>query len=280
MAPKLGVLAGGGPLPRRAVDACLDEGRSVFVVAFEGHTDPETVAHGVDHVWVRLGAAGKALKALRQAGCAELVMAGPVRRPSFHEIRPDLTAARFLARLGPRALGDDGLLRAIIELLEHEGFRLVGLHELLPEVLAGAGPLGRHGPDDAAWQDIARGLAVARALGREDVGQAVVVQQGIVLGVEAVEGTDALLARCAELKRPGTGGVMVKIKKPQQDERADLPTIGARTVDGAAAAGLRGLAVTAGGTLMVDRETAVAAADRAGLFLYGLSEDAAAEAPA
>ena len=275
MSAKLGVLAGGGPLPRQIVAQCRAGGREVFVVAFEGQTDPETVAGDVAHIWTRLGAAGPTLKALRQAGCRELVMAGPVRRPSFGEIRPDLTAARFLGRLGTRALGDDGLLRGVMELLEHEGFRMIGLHEVLPDVLAGTGVLGRLAPDDAAWEDVRRGLSVARALGEQDVGQAVVVQQGMVLGVEAIEGTDRLLARCADLRRPGPGGVLVKIRKPQQDARADLPTIGARTVEGARAAGLRGIALSAHGALMVDPGETVAAADAAGLFLYGIDDDGA-----
>jgi hypothetical protein len=272
MPAKLGVLAGGGPLPRQIVEQCRQQGRPVFVVAFHGQTDPATVEGEVAHVWTRLGAAGQTLQALRSAGCAELVMAGPVRRPSFGEIRPDLTAARFLGRLGTRALGDDGLLRAVMDLLEREGFRMIGLHEVLPDVLAGAGTLGRHAPDTDAMADIRRGLAVARALGEQDVGQAVVVQQGMVLGVEAIEGTDQLLSRCADLRRPGTGGVLVKIKKPQQDARADLPTIGTRTVAGAQAAGLRGIAVSAGGAVMVDRHETVAAADAAALFLYGIDE--------
>ncbi len=272
MPAKLGILAGGGPLPRQIVEHCRHQGRPVFVVAFHGQTDPATVEGDVAHVWTRLGAAGQALQALRTAGCGELVMAGPVRRPSLGEIRPDLTAARFLGRIGTRALGDDGLLRAVMDLLEREGFRMIGLHEVLPDVLAGAGTLGRHGPDAAAMTDIRRGLSVARALGEQDVGQAVVVQQGMVLGVEAIEGTDELLRRCTDLRRPGAGGVLVKIKKPQQDARADLPTIGTRTVAGARAAGLRGIAVSAGGAVMVNPDDTIAAADAASLFLYGVDE--------
>lgn len=274
MTPKLGVLAGGGPLPRRLVEACRDQGRDVFIVAFEGQTDPATVADGVDHIWTRLGAAGTTIKALRRAGCEELVLAGPVRRPSLFEIRPDLTATQLLGRLGTKALGDDGLLRAIMDILEGEGFTLRGLHEVLPDVLAQVGTLGRREPDEAAWRDIERGLKIATALGAEDVGQAVVVQQGIVLGVEAIEGTDKLLVRCAELARPGPGGVLVKIKKPGQDARADLPTIGERTVECARSAGLRGIAVGAKETIVVDPEGTVKAADRAGLFLQGIETSA------
>jgi len=270
MSDSLGVIAGGGALPRRVVEACRARGRDVFVVALEGQTDAETV-EAVPHLWVRLGAVGKALKALRRAGCREIVLAGPVSRPSFSELRPDVTAARALARIGARALGDDGLLRAVIGLLEEEGFKVRGVHEILGDILAAAGTWGLHAPDAAAWRDIERGLAVARALGDEDVGQAVVVQQGIVLGVEAIEGTDRLIARCGELRRPGEGGVLVKIRKPGQDSRADLPTIGPHTVAAAQTAGLRGLAVEAGATLVMEPEAVVRAADEAGLFLQGLT---------
>ncbi len=269
MAGKLGIIAGGGDLPARLVTVCRASGREVFVLAFEGQTEPATV-EGVEHAWVRLGQVRPALKALSGAGVEELVLIGPVKRPALSELRLDMRAARLLARIGADSLGDDGLLRAVIGALEGEGFRVVGVDELVSDLLAPAGPLGAHVPDAQAESDIARGLDVARALGEADVGQAVVVQQGIVLGVEAVEGTDRLLARCAELRRAGLGGVLVKIKKPHQERRVDLPTVGARTVHAAAQAGLRGIALEAGGTLIVEREAVAGAADEAGLFVFGV----------
>ncbi len=269
MADKLGILAGGGDLPARLVEACRASGREVFVLAFEGHTDPETV-RGVEHAWARLGAIGAAIQTLRRAGVGELVMAGPIRRPSLRELRPDLRGLQFFAKVGPDALGDDGLLRAAVAALEEEGFRLLGIEDVLSGILAGEGPLGKLSPDDQAARDIARGVAVARALGAADVGQSVVVQEGLVLGVEAIEGTDRLLARCKDLRRAGPGGVLVKLKKPGQETRVDLPTVGSHTVRRAADAGLRGVAVQAGATLVVDRAAAVEAADAAGLFLVGI----------
>jgi DUF1009 family protein len=270
MAPKLGILAGSGDLPARVARVCQEAGREVFVLAFEGQTDPETV-RGMDHVWSRLGAGATSLEALKAQGVAELVMAGPVKRPSLAALRPDLRTARFLAEAGARAFGDDGLLSAIIADLEREGFRVLGIDQILSELLAEAGCYGTVEPDAAARRDIERGLAVARALGEQDVGQAVVVQQGVVLGVEALEGTDALLARCAGLKVEGAGGVLVKVKKPNQERRADLPTIGWRTVERAAQAGLSGIAVEAGGTLVLDRDRVARTADAAGLFVVGLA---------
>src|SRR5580700_2750978 len=157
-----------------------------------------------------------------------------------------------------------GLLAAVMKVLGEEGFRVLGAHEILHEALAPAGVLGVVAPDAQAMADIDRGVVVARVLGAADVGQGCVVQQGLVLAVEAIEGTDAMLARCAGLARPGPGGVLVKLVKPEQDRRADLPTIGPETVRAAAAAGLRGLAFEAGATILAEREACVAAADAAG----------------
>jgi DUF1009 family protein len=268
MTAKLGIVAGGGELPRRLIEACRGERREFFVLAFHDQTDPETVA-GVPHAWCRLAAGGKALSLLRAHGVGELVFAGRIRRPSLAALRPDARAARFFARVGYRTLGDDGLLSAIVKEVEAEGFRVVGADELL-RVAMPEGALGRVEPDAEAAADIAHGLRIARALGALDIGQAVVVQQGLVLGVEAIEGTDALIARCAGLRRDGPGGVLVKAAKPGQERRIDLPAIGARTVAAAAAAGLRGIAAEAGGALLLDRDEVVRRADAAGLFVVGV----------
>jgi hypothetical protein len=198
-------------------------------------------------------------------------MAGGIHRPSVSSLRPDWRAARFFAKVGYRALGDDGLLSAVVKELESEGFRVVGVDQILPSALAPAGPFGKLAPDEQAASDIAHGLRLARAIGALDIGQAVVVQQGLVLGVEAIEGTDALLARCAALRRDGAGGVLVKAKKPTQETRADLPAIGVRTVAAASRAGLRGIAVEAGATLVLDLPGVADAADRAGIFVVGVS---------
>jgi hypothetical protein len=273
MAVRLAIFAGGGDLPARLAEAARGAGREVFMVAFEGHTAPAAVA-GVPHLWSRFGAASAILEFLHGNGVTELVFAGPVRRPSIPEIMPDWRATKFLAKVGTRALGDDGFLRAITRGLEDEGFRVVGIQDILRDLLAPAGPLGALVPDATAEADIVRGIEVARIVGALDVGQAVVVQQGLVLGVEAIEGTDALIARCGSLRREGAGGVLVKVKKPQQDRRLDLPTVGVRTVAAAAAAGLRGIAIEAGGTLVMDRPALVAEADAAGLFVVGVAAGA------
>lgn len=269
MADRLGIVAGGGGLPRRLVEYCRAAGRDVFVLALEGAAEPATV-RDVPHAWCRIGAAAAGLALLRENHVTELVLAGGVRRPSLAALRPDWRAAKLFARVGYRALGDDGLLSAVVGELEREGFRVIGADQLLERALAPAGPLGEIRPDRQAEADIARGLSVARAVGALDVGQAVIVQQGLVLGVEAIEGTDELLRRCAALRRDGPGGVLVKTEKPGQERRADRPTIGPRTVALAAETGLRGIAVEAGATIVLDRDEVIRSANRAGLFVVGV----------
>jgi DUF1009 family protein len=265
----LGIIAGSGDLPRRLIAACRAQGRACFVLALQDQTDAATV-QDVPHSWNRLGAAQEALDALHGAGVVEIVLAGHMKRPSLTSLKPDVKGAAMLARIGLRAFGDDSILRALKSELEREGFRIVGPDSILSSLLAGSGPFGTHRPDEAAQADIARGIEVARALGSVDVGQAVVVQQGIVLGVEAVEGTDALLQRVEHLRREGPRGVLVKLAKPAQDRRMDLPTIGPETVRRAEQAGLAGIADETGGTLILDRDEMVRLADAAGLFVLGL----------
>ena len=270
MAAKLGIIAGGGAVPGQLIQAARSQGRDCFVLAIKNSADPAAL-EGIDHVWLRMGQAGTAFDLLHEKKVVEVVMAGPVRRPTLAEMRPDWRTARFFARLGIKALGDDGLLSAVIGEFESEGFKVIGAHEVLGDLLALLGTWGKVQPDDQAGSDVKRAIVVAQGLGSLDVGQSVVVQQGIVLGVEAVEGTDALLERVSGLRRAGPGGVLVKLCKPGQDKRADLPTVGSDTVRRAAAAGLRGIAVEAGATIVVDLDKMVREADKAGVFIMGIA---------
>ena len=270
MQTKLGIIAGGGAVPGQLIEAAKAQGRDCFVLAIKNSADPEQLV-GVDHVWLRMGQAGKAFELLHEKNVAEVVMAGPVRRPTLAEMRPDWRTARFFARIGLKALGDDGLLSAVIHEFESEGFTVVGAHEVLGDLLAPLGVWGTVRPDGQAESDIRRGVKVAQGLGALDVGQSVVVQQGIVLGVEAVEGTDALIGRAGALKRAGSGGVLVKLCKPGQDRRVDLPTVGPDTLQRAQDAGLRGIAVEAGAAIVVDFDRLVRDADKAGMFVVGIT---------
>lgn len=274
MPPTLGIIAGSGPLPAQVARAAEAAGRRVFIIGLEGHAEPAVLAP-FPHAFLRFGGAVRIIALLKEQGCEDLVLVGPVRRPSFRDLRPDAEGLKLLARIGRAAfMGDDGLLRAVIRVLGEEGFRVIGAHEILGGLIGRSGLLTKTAPDDQAKADIARGIAVCRALGVADVGQGCVVQSGIVLAVEAVEGTDAMLGRCGPLAWPGPGGVLVKLVKPGQERRADLPTIGEQTVRGALAAGLRGIAFEGGGTLIADRDRMVAAADAAGFFVLGLTAEA------
>jgi DUF1009 family protein len=228
-----------------------------------------------------MGAAGRMLDWLRAAGVRDLILAGAVRRPSVLSLRPDAGAARLLPRVGIKAFGgDDSLLSAVIQVLRDEGFNPLEARQVLSDVMVDTpGVLTTAQPDEQAMLDIRRGLHVVRVIGAADVGQGCVVQQGLVLALEAIEGTDAMLARAGTLRREGPGGVFVKVMKPGQDRRADLPTIGPDTVAAAAAAGLRGIAIQADGTIVIDRAATLAAAEAAGMFLLALNPFAPEWAP-
>jgi DUF1009 family protein len=268
--PKLGIIAGAGVLPRRIADRCAAQQRDFQLLLLDGHADPGLYS-GLSFRTVRLGAAGEAFSLFRQTGCREVVFAGKVERPSWRELRPDWRAAKFLADFALKAdKGDNALMAAIVAAYEAEGFRVRDPAELLGDDQLVPGALGRHSPADVQNEDIALGIAVARALGRLDIGHAVVTQSGLVLGVEAAEGTDALIERCGHLRRKGIGPVLVKLRKPQQEIRADPPTIGPVTIARAANAGFSGIAIEADSTLIIDRDETVAVADRSGLFLLAI----------
>ncbi len=270
-APKLGIIAGATELPRVIAEACEAQGRDYFILALEDACEPETIeAH--PHAWARLGAMGKALSALKDAGVEELVMAGKVHRPKLANLRPDLKATKLLARLGSSLLkGDNELIRAIIGFLEDEGFKVVGVDEVVQELLAPEGPIGSIYPDKNAQKDIEFGAKVAQAIGTLDIGQSVIIQNHQVLGIEAIEGTAELIRRCGPLKPEAKGGVLVKIKKPIQERRVDLPTIGVATIEQLHAAGMAGIAIEAGATLMIDKRGIAARANELGLFVLGFS---------
>lgn len=265
---RLGIIAGRGNLPRQLIEACRAAGRPFFVLGLKGQTEAATVA-GTEHAWTRLGAAEEGFKILKAEGVDTLVMAGSIRRPSLAEMRPDFRTLQVFARLGLAAFGDDSLLSAVTQELEKEGFSVIGAHEVDAGLLTPEGVLGAVTVPNDSKADVEFGIIVTKTLGRLDVGQGAVVQQGVVLGIEALEGTDALIDRCRGLRRRGRGGVLVKSCKPQQDRRVDLPTVGVRTVRKAFEAGLAGIAIEAGASLLLDRKAVIDAANKLGLFIVG-----------
>lgn len=266
----LGIIAGKGDLPKKIIECCRACGRPFVVLAFRGQTDPSLV-EDVPHRWVSLGVIAEPLAYLKDQGVRELVLAGALTRPSLSQMALDSLAVRWLATLGRKAFGDDGLLTGLVGLMEKEGFRILPVQSLLKDLQSLVGPLGSLIPSEESWLDIRRGEEVLRALGPLDVGQALIVEEGVVLSIEGAEGTDRLMERTRELQKTPEGGILVKMTKPHQSRMVDLPTIGIQTIQVAQASGLKGIAVEAGTTLILDRERVAEEADRMGLFVVAFS---------
>ncbi len=265
-ARKLAILAGGGTLPRFLADAAIAQGRPVHILALEGFCESATYA-GLPHDIVPIAKVGRLFARMHAAACLDVVLAGPVRRPGLRQLACDLTGFVTLFRLLPVWAGDASLLSRVLQIIEAQGFRALGAHEIFPGLLADEGPMGRIVPDAIARADIDAGFRAARALGRRQLGQAVLVREGRTIGEEGRAGTSVLLDAAAAT---AAGAVLVKAAMPGQDRRVDLPTVGPETVAQAKRAGLRGIAVEAGEALVLDRAATVAAADAAGLFLAGV----------
>ena len=271
---KLGIIAGGGAIPRQLIEQCQISGVEFSVLAIEGNAEKDLFKDGnFSYKWIRLGQAGTGFKFFAEQGVKDVVMIGTIKRPGLFDLVPDLRTTAFFAKVGAKALGDDGLLRAVVSEIEKDGMKVKGVHEVMPEILVKEGVLTKRKPSKQNIIDIKRGVEAAFALGHLDIGQAVVVQQGIVLGVEGIEGTDELLRRCKDYRRKGDGGVLVKLRKPEQDMRIDLPTIGPRSVERAHESGLEGIVVHAGNGLIVNEKETIALADKYKMFILGASTD-------
>ena len=254
----LGLIAGSGRLPLLFAEKA---DREVVAVAHEGETDPSLKAAA----WVKLGQLGKIVETLRSAGVTEAVLCGGIRKPRLFDVRPDWLALKALARM--RSFGDDAALRVIAAVLEEEGVKIVSPLPFVPDLLAAKGPLTKRRLTEDQRADAEAGLAVARALGAADVGQTVVVKKGVILAVEAVEGTDACIARGGSLAK---GAVVVKARKPQQDDRFDAPAVGPKTIEAMAAASCSALVIEAGASLVLDRAELAEKAERAGIAVEGV----------
>ena len=272
----IGVIAAGGVLPFAVADSLVARGVNPVLFALKGACDPLAVKR-FRHHWISVGQLGRAVRLFRAENCRELVFIGTLVRPALSEIRLDWGTLRAAGRLWAAFRGgDDHLLSSIGRILEQNGFRMVGVKDVAPDLLMPEGCLTHKAPDQYALADIAKARDVLCALSPFDIGQAVVVIDGHVVGMEDIEGTDGLLARVARLRHEGriragnARGVLVKAPKSGQDLRFDLPTIGPRTIEGGAAAGLAGIAIVAGNTIVVEPQLMIDAADKAGLFITGL----------
>jgi len=272
----VGLIAAGRVMPFAVADSLIKRGLTPVVFALRGLCDPAR-AERYRHHWIAIGQIGRAKKLFRAEGCRDLLFIGSLVRPALSEIRLDLGTLRVINEVWSAFRGgDDHLLSGIGRILERDGFRMVGIKDVAPDVLMPEGSLTNIKPDEQSSYDIALGRELLRALSPFDIGQAVVVIDGHVVGVEDIEGTDGLLARIVNLRAlgriraPNKRGVLVKAPKSGQDLRYDLPTIGARTVEGASKARLAGIAVIAGNTVLAEAQPTIEAADAAGIFVTGL----------
>ncbi len=271
---KVGIVAGGGDLPLKLAESCRSSGIAFHIIGLDGWAGPEIEAY--DHDRTGVGQVGRALKLLKDAECDSVVIAGYVKRPDFSKLKLDMTGAKLLPKIIAAARkGDDALLGVLIKTFEAHGFKVIGSEIIFAGLLASEGCYGAVTPNDMAKTDIVRAGELIAALSPFDAGQGAIVCEGLVLAIEAAEGTDEMLLRCAGLPEEIRGtktdrkGVLVKTPKAGQERRVDLPTIGLRTIELASAAGLAGIAVAAGGALFLDRDEAVALADAEGLFVMG-----------
>ncbi|MBO6892991.1 MAG: UDP-2,3-diacylglucosamine diphosphatase LpxI [Roseibium sp.] len=275
---RIALIAGNGSLPGQIVDALSQSGRDFQLVAIRGEADERT-RHLAD-TELGWGEIGRLYSFLKRTDCKEVLLIGGVsKRPDFTSILGDFGTLKRLPTIF-RALagGDDSLLTKVIRLFEDEGYRVVGIKDVAPELLASSGVLGSVGPKDSDWQDLELALTATKKLGELDIGQAAVAVGGRVVALEGAEGTDAMLERCASLRQSGRirvkgrTGVLVKTAKPNQDLRVDLPTVGPRTIDLAVEAGLAGIAIEAQGALIAEKDATLARANEVGLFVIGIDQ--------
>ncbi|MCP2678579.1 UDP-2,3-diacylglucosamine diphosphatase LpxI [Maricaulaceae bacterium NA33B04] len=274
---RLGLIAGGGDLPVHVAEAARQERRLACVVTLDGFGDPAAYANAES---VALGQLGKIFASLRRANCDAVCFAGIVPRPDFSKLKLDMKAMAVLPRvIAAAARGDDQLLRTVVALFEAEGLAVIGADEIAQSLVLRPGVLTRLHPDEAGLKDAQKALHIAGVIGAEDIGQGAVVCDGLVLAVEAQEGTDNMLLRVAGLPEAIRGtiehrrGVLAKRPKPGQERRIDLPVIGVSTIEGVAAAGLAGIIAPAGGALVLGRDAVAASADAHGVFVIGADDD-------
>ena len=272
----LAILCGGGGLPLEIARAAKANGQLPFLVGVVGSSDPAIEAF--PHVWVHMGQIGKMFGALKAQAIADIAFVGAMNRPEFSDLRFDWGALKRAPELAQLFRGGDNrLLVGIAGIFEREGLRIVGAHEIAPQLLAPVGPVGARAAPAESEADIAAGAALLAALSPFDAGQGAVIVNGRVIAIEAAEGTDAMLARVAELKATrrlrtqGPHGVFVKAAKRGQDLRLDMPTVGPKTIEAARRAELRGVALAAGQVLIAEREAFLRAADAADLFVVGFA---------
>lgn len=266
---KIGLVAGKGDLPEKIIRQCINSGIDMFVILIT-EDRPQSIDK-VPHTSLGVGSVGKAIKLFKEEHVEDVVFAGGLKRPKFLSLKLDSGGVKLLARITKAKFnGDNKLLTTVISFFEDNGFNIIGADEILEDALMPMGVIGKLSPQGKQQGDVEAGKIIAKSIGKLDIGQSIIIQDGVVIGVEAIEGTDGLIERCKDLQIEKKGGVLVKVKKPDQDKRVDLPTIGPVTIMKAYENGIAGIAVEAGGALVIDKDEVVNMADEYGLFLVGV----------
>ncbi len=266
-----GLIAGAGKLPYILIQTWEQQGLSPVIIAIDGYATPD-LYEGRAGATIPLGAAGRMVSFLKDNHVTDIVINGRVTRPDLMKLKPDPRGMMVIAKLLlKKNIGDDALLKIIRAEVEKDGFKLRAIQEFLPEVLTPAGLLTKTPFLDSDKASIEMGFRAARDLGFKDLGQCVVVQNGDIIGLEDVKGTNALIREAGRNKQAGRGPILVKTCKPQQDKSLDLPAAGLSTAREALAAGFSGIVLQAGETLLVDREETIQFCDEHNIFLYGMA---------
>jgi len=268
---KLAIIAGDGSLPVHVADACKNQNINYCVFIFEGEGDGARFSKHKNKVFTfKIHSISKIIAKLKEQGITHVTLAGKIQRHDLKRLLMDFKGAILLAKILKAGLADNSILTTIIKFCEDEGFKVVAPEKIAKEIVIDKSCITKIKPDKNAMSDINDGIKIVRGIATFDVGQALVIQGGLVLGVEAAEGTDELIKRCGEIKQDGDGPVLIKISKPTQDMRVDLPCIGTNTIELAHQYGFRGIAVKANSTLLLDQKETVNLANKYKLFIIGV----------
>lgn len=267
--PKLAIIAGNGSIPFYLIEECNKIGREYCLIIIEGHGKELSEKYDPDYI-VSLSKMGRAVKYVKNIGIKHILMVGGVKRPSLKNIIPDLWTAKFLTTISSKVSGDNSVLSKLTKALEREGFIIVAPEEVLPNLICPKGTLGKVKPNQQNNEDISTGYRIAKIIGANDIGQSIIIENGLVIAVEAAEGTDRMIKRSLILKKEKQAGVLVKVIKPMQDSRIDRPVIGIDTIKAAKKAGLDGIALESNEILILNYSDVILYADKEGLFVEGI----------
>ena len=267
--PKLAIIAGNGSIPFYLIEECNKIGREYCLIIIEGHGKELSEKYEPDYI-VSLSKMGRAVKYVKNIGIKHILMVGGVKRPSLKNIIPDLWTAKFLTTISSKVSGDNSVLSKLTKALEREGFIIVAPEEVLPNLICPKGTLGKVKPNQQNNEDISTGYRIAKIIGANDIGQSIIIENGLVIAVEAAEGTDRMIKRSLNLKKEKKAGVLIKVIKPMQDKRIDRPVIGIDTIKAAKKAGLDGIALESNEILILNYSEVILYADKEGLFVEGI----------